>query len=96
MSNHTVKGTYDIQGITLEDFIKDVNKIHSIKILPLGWEVFNWITATPLLKTIGEKPHKDSFDRLIIAHSIVYNIPIISKDSHFPFYVPLGLNFIAV
>jgi PIN domain nuclease of toxin-antitoxin system len=94
MSNHIVKGTYDIQGKTLEDFINDVNKIHSIKILSLGWEVFNWITATPLVEAHG-KLHKDSFDRLIIAHGIVNNLPIISKDTHFPFYVPLGLNFIA-
>jgi PIN domain nuclease of toxin-antitoxin system len=96
LSNHIVKGTYNIGNSTLEEFVTGINSNFQIKILPLGWEVFNWITATPLIDTHGGKPHKDSFDRLIIAHSIVYNIPIISKDTHFPFYVPLGLNFIAV
>jgi PIN domain nuclease of toxin-antitoxin system len=95
MSNHIVKGTYNIQGMTLEDFINDVNKIYQIKILPLEWEVFNWITATPLIEAHG-KQHKDSFDRLIIAHSIVYDIPIISKDTSCPFYTPLGLKFVKI
>jgi PIN domain nuclease of toxin-antitoxin system len=95
MSNHIVKGIYNIENDTIEDFIKASNKVHNIKILPLSWKAFNWITATPIIEAHG-KPHKDSFDRLIIAHAIVNNLPILSKDRSFRFYAPLGLNFIAV
>jgi hypothetical protein len=50
MSNHIVKGTYDIGNATLEEFIKLVNTEHSIKILAFDWRVFNCITATPLVE----------------------------------------------
>ncbi|MEY4905787.1 MAG: hypothetical protein RLZZ292_3602 [Bacteroidota bacterium] len=95
MSNHIVKGIYNIGTIDFDHFIKETNQGHNIKILPLSWKAFNWITATPIIEAHG-KPHKDSFDRLIIAHAIVNNLPILSKDRSFRFYTPLGLNFIAV
>ncbi len=47
-------------------------------------------------KKVGIKKdiHKDPFDRMIIAHCISMNIPIISPDSLFPYYENVGLKTI--
>ncbi len=46
--------------------------------------------------TMGFKQelHKDPFDRMIIAHAISMNLPIVSPDSLFPYYNSLGLKVI--
>jgi PIN domain nuclease of toxin-antitoxin system len=36
--------------------------------------------------TIHGKPHKDPFDRIIIAQAMGRKLPVISSDTKFPFY----------
>ena len=43
---------------------------------------------------VKQEPHKDPFDRIIIAHAITLGIPVVSPDTLFPHYKPLGLNVI--
>ena len=38
--------------------------------------------------------HKDPFDRMILAHAISMNLPIVSPDTFFPSYQNLGLQVI--
>lgn len=56
-------------------------------ILSNGIELID-ITAEHAIK-VGELPfyHRDPFDRILIAQSIVLEIPIISKDSKFDNYM---------
>ncbi|MDM8532729.1 type II toxin-antitoxin system VapC family toxin [Anaerolineales bacterium HSG25] len=44
--------------------------------------------TVPHLKKLVELPfhHRDPFDRLLIAQSVVETIPLISRDSHFETY----------
>lgn len=89
LSNHVRKGTYQID-LPFDEYFKLVNKNLDIKVLPMSWAAMNWLSVTPYI-TAFEKPHKDTFDRMIIAHAIVNNLPIISKDNAFPFYESVGL-----
>lgn len=57
-----------------EDFMDAVTLQHGFKILP--------ILPTHTARVIGLPfHHKDPFDRLLVAQSLVENIPIISNDS---------------
>lgn len=55
---------------------------------------FNKIENDKLISRIKQDIHKDPFDRMIIAHCISMNIPIVSPDSFFPFYENIGLKTI--
>ena len=50
------------------------------------------------ITTFAELPvfddHKDPFDRIIVSHALTENIPIISSDKKFIYYIPSGLEFI--
>ena len=48
------------------------------------------------LKTMAKlsKKHNDPIDRLIIAMAITEKLPLISSDTHFPFYMQDGLKLI--
>ncbi len=61
------------------NFISEQIKLNDIEILPISLEHLNLISTLPLY-------HKDPFDRLIIAQSLVENLTIISKDSAFDAY----------
>ena len=58
--------------------------------------------ALPYKKAAGEKlttgvkttDHKDTFDRMLIAHALTGKHSVVSPDTLFPFYEPLGLNVI--
>lgn len=43
---------------------------------------------------IKQELHKDPFDRMIIAHGLVMNLPVVSPDTFFPYYADLGLQVI--
>ncbi len=61
------------------NFISEQMKLNDIEILPISLEHLNLISTLPLY-------HRDPFDRLIIAQSLVENLTIISKDSAFDAY----------
>ena len=41
-----------------------------------------------------EEGHKDPSDHVIISQAITRNLPLISSDKRFPFYIPQGLKLI--
>ena len=61
------------------NFVSEQIKLNDIEILPISLEHLNLISTFPLY-------HKDPFDRLIIAQSLVENLTVISKDSAFNAY----------
>lgn len=74
---------FSIGKLTLPDsfmnFIPSQIQQNDIEILPL---------SLPYLEKVSTLPfhHKDPFDRLIIAQSIIENLPIASSDSAFDTY----------
>jgi PIN domain nuclease of toxin-antitoxin system len=62
-----------------EEFIKGQVKLNEIEILELSKEHIFKVNTLPF-------HHKDPFDRLIIAQSMVENVPIISADPEFVKY----------
>lgn len=90
-ANHVRKGTYDIEGKTFKEFMQEAIKRFDIQLLPISWQAFEWLSHTPYITAHG-KPHKDTFDRMIIAHAIVLSTPIITKDNAFAYYTNLGLT----
>ena len=95
MANHFRKGTYSTDNSSFEVFIKTANKDLNIKVLPISWKVMDWLSTEPYLVVFG-KEHKDTFDRMIIAHGIISNLPIITKDNFFPAYSTVGLHCIHI
>ncbi len=55
-----------------------------------------WQRTVNKVTTTGVKQelHKDPFDRMIIAHSLAMNLPVVSPDTLFPHYVDRGLKVI--
>jgi PIN domain nuclease of toxin-antitoxin system len=47
-----------------------------------------------IVKGVKRELHKDPFDRMIIAHAISMQLPIVSPDTFFPSYKNLGLKVI--
>ncbi len=74
---------------TAADFLKAVEDIFYIKILPFSKE--HLITLSKL--KIANK-HKDPFDHAIIAHAITEKLTLISSDRQFENYTGQHLDFI--
>jgi PIN domain nuclease of toxin-antitoxin system len=66
-------------GSSFDQLIPHQLHENDIVLLPIYAEHLSQVTILPL-------HHRDPFDRLMIAQSIVENIPIISKDSAFDAY----------
>jgi PIN domain nuclease of toxin-antitoxin system len=43
---------------------------------------------------VKQELHKDPYDRIIIAHGLAMNLPIVSPDTFFPHYADRGLQVI--
>ncbi len=62
----------------LADVIEQIN-IENIEILPITAEHTLRVSALPF-------HHRDPFDRIIIAQSLVENLPVITDDNEFSIY----------
>ncbi len=62
-----------------EIFIPEQLQQNDITVLPIATEHLTYITTLPF-------HHRDPFDRLLIAQSIVEGIPIVSGDDAFDLY----------
>lgn len=65
--------------------IQEELRKHDIALIELSIKDTHIQASMPFLNIHG-KPHKDPFDRIIIAQAIHRKLPIISSDSKFPFY----------
>ena len=72
------KGKFNL-SLPLEDYINNKIKLEDFDLLPIKLNHVSLITSLPF-------HHNDPFDRLLIAQSIIENIPILSKDIAFDAY----------
>ena len=72
------KGNFNL-SLPLEDYINNKIKLEDFDLLPIKLNHVSLITSLPF-------HHNDPFDRLLIAQSIIENIPILSKDIAFDAY----------
>ena len=72
------KGKFNL-SLPLEDYINNNIKLEDFDSLPIKLNHVSLITSLPF-------HHNDPFDRLLIAQSIIENIPILSKDIAFDAY----------
>jgi PIN domain nuclease of toxin-antitoxin system len=105
MSNHVREGQIKLND-PFAVFWKKALTTFGLTLLDLQWPALAYMAS--FAYHIIEKPfkrpdgssgvkkelHKDTFDRLMIAHAISMNVPIISSDQFFPHYKPLGLQVI--
>ena len=91
MSNHVKTGKIIIQG-TFSDFFKGMLSKFNITLLPITWEAMEYMAQFDYVYKFADLPHKDTFDRMIIAHALTDNMILVSPDDWFPFYAPLGLK----
>lgn len=66
-------------SVPFEDYIGQKLSLENFNLLNINLEHLNAIVTMPF-------HHKDPFDRLLIAQSMVEGIPILSKDSAFDAY----------
>ena len=66
-------------SVPFEDYIRQILSLEDFNLLNINLDHLNAIVTMPF-------HHKDPFDRLLIAQSMVEEIPILSKDSAFDAY----------
>lgn len=66
-------------GVPFQQFVEQQLTLNSIDLLNINLNHIDVVSTLPL-------HHRDPFDRLLIAQSIVENIPILSVDSAFDAY----------
>jgi PIN domain nuclease of toxin-antitoxin system len=108
LSNHARDGKL-VLNMAFDDYIKQALLAHDLTLLPLQWEALTymstfqyqliervWSRTTHGKTTTGIKQdwHKDTFDRMLIAHAITGQLPIVSPDELFPYYQPSGLQIV--
>lgn len=106
LSNHVRDGLIPLNENFEKFYLRAFNAL-GLTLLDTQWKALNYLSKFEyqiITKPFVQKEaseirykqdiHKDPFDRMIIAHVIVLNIPIISPDTLFPFYENLGLKTI--
>ena len=76
-----IKESKGLRNLSLpfEDYIRQILSLEDFNLLNINLDHLNAIVTMPF-------HHKDPFDRLLIAQSMVEEIPILSKDSAFDAY----------
>jgi len=80
-------GKMELKGLSADDLV-DISE-------RMNYGIIN-MTAEDALGyvSLGEKTHKDPFDRMLIWQSISRKFAIISKDSAFKKFIPFGLKLL--
>ncbi|MDZ8051684.1 MAG: type II toxin-antitoxin system VapC family toxin [Aulosira sp. ZfuVER01] len=66
-------------NVTFNEFIEQQTIMNGIELLPINIDQIFVVSTLPL-------HHRDPFDRMLIAQSIVENIPVLSADTIFDAY----------
>ncbi len=66
-------------SLPVEDYINQKAELEDYEIIPINLNHLGLVSTLPFY-------HNDPFDRLLIAQSVVENIPIITKDNAFSAY----------
>ena len=108
LSNHVRDGKFTV-SISYESYFRRALRTHSLTLLLLQWKALEYMSSFPYQiatqsyeKTVDGKAmagvktveHRDTFDRMLIAHALTGKHSVISPDTLFPMYEPLGLTVI--
>jgi len=108
LANHIREGLI-VLDTDFDNFYQKALQILGITLLDTQWQALNYLatfdyqiisktwqrTINGVVTTgIKQELHKDPFDRMIIAHSLAMNLPVVSPDTFFPHYADIGLQVI--
>ncbi|WP_420149953.1 type II toxin-antitoxin system VapC family toxin [Spirosoma sp.] len=108
LANHIREGLI-VLDTDFDSFYQRALQTLGITLLDSQWSAISYLTtfdyqiiSKPWQRIINGKPttgikqelHKDPFDRMIIAHGLVMNLPVVSPDTFFPHYADRGLQVI--
>lgn len=108
LSNHVRTGKVAIRE-PFDSFYRQAIRNLGITLMDLQWSALAYLSTfayvtkeVPYTRTekgkviegIRTDEHKDPWDRLIIAHALTLDVPVVSNDEWFPYYKPLGLKII--
>jgi PIN domain nuclease of toxin-antitoxin system len=108
LSNHVREGQIPLKS-PFESFYQMALNQLGVILLDTQWSALNYLAKFDyqiiekpwereenevIIKGIKRELHKDPFDRMILAHAISMNLPIVSPDTFFPSYQNLGLQVI--
>ena len=88
---HTHKGLLRKTWKNPLDMINEIEEEFKISIVPVDVNVLKRMSQ---LEPNTAENHNDPSDLIIIAHSMVMKMPLISSDRKFPFYRNQGLDLI--
>lgn len=108
LANHVREGLI-VLNADFDSSYKEALQTLGITLLDTKWSAISYlatfdyqIISKPWQRTINDvtttgvkqELHKDSFDRMIIAHGLAMNLPVVSTDMLFPYYADQGLRVI--
>jgi PIN domain nuclease of toxin-antitoxin system len=108
LSNHVREGLIPINADFDTVYQKALETL-GLTLMDTQWSALKYLStfdyqiiSKPWQRTINnvlttgvkQELHKDPFDRMIIAHGLVMNLPVVSPDTFFPYYADQGLRVI--
>jgi PIN domain nuclease of toxin-antitoxin system len=108
LANHVRDGLIPLT-VSFDVFYQNVFNKLSLVLLDTQWKALDYLATFDyqiinkpyqklvngtLITGVKKDIHRDPFDRMIIAHAIVMNLPVVSPDTLFPHYQSIGLQTI--
>ncbi len=108
LANHIREGLI-VLNADFDSFYQKALQTLGITLLDTQWTALSYLStfdyqiiSKPWQRTINgvqttgikQELHKDPFDRMIIAHGITMNLPVVSPDTLFPYYTDRGLEVV--
>jgi PIN domain nuclease of toxin-antitoxin system len=106
---HHVRDGKLVIDLAFDTYTKKALRQHQLTLWPIQWQALSYMSSfayqvieRPWSQTTGEKTvqgikrdlHKDPFDRMLLAHALSHQIPIVSPNQLFPYYQELGLQLV--
>jgi PIN domain nuclease of toxin-antitoxin system len=108
LANHIREGLI-VLDTDFDNFYQKALQTLSITLLDTQWSALSYLatfdyqiiskswqrTVNGIISTgVKQDLHKDPFDRMIIAHGLAMNLPVVSPDTFFPYYADRGLRIV--
>ena len=108
LANHVREGLI-VLDTNFDGFYQKALQTLGVTLLDTQWSALSYLATfdyqvinKPWQRTVNnvitagtkQELHKDPFDRIIIVHSLVMNLPVVSPDTLFPHYMDRGLQVI--
>ncbi|GAB4039257.1 type II toxin-antitoxin system VapC family toxin [Spirosoma jeollabukense] len=108
LSNHVRQGQL-ILSVPFEKYFRQAIRTYHLTLLPIDWQALAYMSTFDyqvisksysrelkgeIVSGVKNDVHKDTFDRMIIAHALTHSLPVVTPDEFFPYYTSLGLKVI--